>query len=56
MTSQCSVALLESALAGNMSAEREESLHRHLKSARLAPRRLSKWPEVQPGARRRQPC
>ena len=30
MTSQCSVALLESALAGNLPAEREESLHRHL--------------------------
>ena len=30
MNSQCSIALLESALAGNMPAEREESLHRHL--------------------------
>ena len=30
MTSQCSVALLESALAGNCPQSDEESLHRHL--------------------------
>src|SRR5947207_11207316 len=30
MTSPCSIALLESALAGNLPAEDEASLHRHL--------------------------
>ena len=30
MTSSCSIALLESALAGDLPAEDETSLHRHL--------------------------